>query len=114
MLKYTRADIQAFVDRGTFQRGLDYYSRGRVELLTHNPSADRIEALVDGTHAYRVGLYQNSEGLYGLCSCPVRHDCKHVVATALAWLHRHRSEEHTSELQSRPHLVCRLLLEKKN
>src|SRR2546429_3972237 len=30
-------------------------------------------------------------------------------------LHRlHRSEEHTSELQSRLHLVCRLLLEKKN
>src|SRR5215813_12343896 len=26
---------------------------------------------------------------------------------------RARSEEHTSELQSRPHLVCRLLLEKK-
>src|SRR5690554_7043887 len=32
-----------------------------------------------------------------------------------AWMHRVgvRSEEHTSELQSRPHLVCRLLLEKK-
>src|SRR5690554_3300045 len=29
-------------------------------------------------------------------------------------IHEHdRSEEHTSELQSRPHLVCRLLLEKK-
>src|SRR3989442_12122202 len=27
---------------------------------------------------------------------------------------RTRSEEHTSELQSRPHLVCRLLLEKIN
>src|SRR5437870_10856750 len=27
---------------------------------------------------------------------------------------RYRSEEHTSELQSRGHLVCRLLLEKKN
>src|SRR5690625_6057460 len=26
---------------------------------------------------------------------------------------RYRSEEHTSELQSRGHLVCRLLLEKK-
>src|SRR5690625_6760403 len=26
---------------------------------------------------------------------------------------QHRSEEHTSELQSRGHLVCRLLLEKK-
>src|SRR3989442_11903356 len=30
-----------------------------------------------------------------------------------AELHHNRSEEHTSELQSRPHLVCRLLLEKK-
>src|SRR5439155_17562275 len=29
-------------------------------------------------------------------------------------LQRDRSEEHTSELQSRGHLVCRLLLEKKN
>src|SRR5690625_6014388 len=28
--------------------------------------------------------------------------------------HLLRSEEHTSELQSRGHLVCRLLLEKKN
>src|SRR3989442_11937710 len=28
-------------------------------------------------------------------------------------LRQQRSEEHTSELQSRPHLVCRLLLEKK-
>src|SRR5690625_7031415 len=28
--------------------------------------------------------------------------------------HIPRSEEHTSELQSRGHLVCRLLLEKKN
>src|SRR5690554_7048504 len=28
-------------------------------------------------------------------------------------IHSERSEEHTSELQSRPHLVCRLLLEKK-
>src|SRR5438552_16334732 len=30
------------------------------------------------------------------------------------WAHVPRSEEHTSELQSPDHLVCRLLLEKKN
>src|SRR3712207_8527562 len=30
------------------------------------------------------------------------------------WHPRPRSEEHTSELQSRQYLVCRLLLEKKN
>src|SRR3989442_2694658 len=35
------------------------------------------------------------------------------ITTALRYLPWGRSEEHTSELQSRPHLVCRLLLEKK-
>src|SRR5690348_18087658 len=34
-------------------------------------------------------------------------------AVALDALERDRSEEHTSELQSPVHLVCRLLLEKK-
>src|SRR3712207_7924935 len=33
----------------------------------------------------------------------------HIIAEA----HKARSEEHTSELQSRQYLVCRLLLEKK-
>src|SRR5437870_11007151 len=35
------------------------------------------------------------------------------LAELLAGRLRPRSEEHTSELQSRGHLVCRLLLEKK-
>src|SRR5687768_18264693 len=35
------------------------------------------------------------------------------VCAARREQHRPRSEEHTSELQSRLHLVCRLLLEKK-
>src|SRR3989442_8483205 len=46
---------------------------------------------------------------------PCRHgralDAEHSCGRA--WRVRFRSEEHTSELQSRPHLVCRLLLEKK-
>src|SRR3989442_7680858 len=37
-----------------------------------------------------------------------------IAAAAVRKRRSHpRSEEHTSELQSRPHLVCRLLLEKK-
>src|SRR5690625_6907987 len=36
-----------------------------------------------------------------------------LVAIARVDRHEERSEEHTSELQSRGHLVCRLLLEKK-
>src|SRR5690554_6287627 len=35
------------------------------------------------------------------------------VKAGLGGAYLARSEEHTSELQSRPHLVCRLLLEKK-
>src|SRR5439155_5711996 len=47
------------------------------------------------------------------CACPAKvktDGAGTVPAKRLA----PRSEEHTSELQSRGHLVCRLLLEKKN
>src|SRR5690554_7465567 len=37
----------------------------------------------------------------------------HFTSIKSATQYAARSEEHTSELQSRPHLVCRLLLEKK-
>src|SRR5690625_6401049 len=41
--------------------------------------------------------------------------CKMAVLKAFdGCCKENRSEEHTSELQSRGHLVCRLLLEKKN
>src|SRR5258707_2269625 len=36
-----------------------------------------------------------------------------LLMGARVWLMRKRSEEHTSELQSRQYLVCRLLLAKK-
>src|SRR3989442_9088530 len=45
-------------------------------------------------------------------------DCRETadIADAAQWIRKNkvgfRSEEHTSELQSRPHLVCRLLLDK--
>src|SRR3712207_7275576 len=42
--------------------------------------------------------------------------CPHCSSTFRRWGHEQsfdRSEEHTSELQSRQYLVCRLLLEKK-
>src|SRR2546429_7351202 len=41
-------------------------------------------------------------------------DCERATCLRLVPRVAARSEEHTSELQSRLHLVCRLLLEKKN
>src|SRR5579872_6031674 len=44
---------------------------------------------------------------------PIACNMKALTSQQRMQLGRLRSEEHTSELQSRPHLVCRLLLEKK-
>src|SRR3712207_9398778 len=43
-------------------------------------------------------------------STPVASSVSAMACTQSRWM---RSEEHTSELQSRQYLVCRLLLEKK-
>src|SRR5690625_6653624 len=59
------------------------------------------------TPAAPHGKFGNRRALHGCAAagCPV--GLPHEVLLR-------RSEEHTSELQSRGHLVCRLLLEKKN
>src|SRR5690606_42125590 len=54
---------------------------------------------------YIVAYYS----VYG-CTSRADTDCQGLHAEA----RQNRSEEHTSELQSRENLVCRLLLEKKN
>src|SRR5690625_7079027 len=61
-----------------------------------------------GTHvfAFLYNSYGNSINLLS-CSGPVTSVIRISISLLL------RSEEHTSELQSRGHLVCRLLLEKK-
>src|SRR5690625_6585576 len=63
-----------------------------------------------------IRIFKEHENLIsGLVRLPVIQDKypefgEGVVKSLGAW---GRSEEHTSELQSRGHLVCRLLLEKK-
>src|SRR3989442_7626425 len=61
---------------------------------------DLLGVLADAVHAQgqRLDALQDEEGV-------VRRQRGAGIAQ--------RSEEHTSELQSRPHLVCRLLLVKK-
>src|SRR3989442_9836514 len=67
-------------------------------------------------HKFEAGT-PNVEGAVGLAAAidyleriGLEQIAEHEQALAKAAI---RSEEHTSELQSRPHLVCRLLLEKK-
>src|SRR3712207_8193193 len=51
--------------------------------------------------------------LAGIAAAAQVHDAALVVGDQNRGAGRLRSEEHTSELQSRQYLVCRLLLEKK-
>src|SRR2546429_1500277 len=60
-----------------------------------------------GPHHLREGGFALPEGLQ---LCFSRSPSGKAKPPSLKWC---RSEEHTSELQSRLHLVCRLLLEKK-
>src|SRR3712207_7527755 len=59
--------------------------------------------------SYDTGLVAVFDDRAGLEAYTVHPE--HVAAADFG---RGRSEEHTSELQSRQYLVCRLLLEKKN
>src|SRR3712207_7334359 len=54
-------------------------------------------------------------GIFFMATIRINKNKDYVVLnnTALNDEHLSRSEEHTSELQSRQYLVCRLLLEKK-
>src|SRR5687768_13143484 len=67
-------------------------------------SANHLAVGFGGARGGRVRIENVSLGLH------TRQARREVCRTARA----PRSEEHTSELQSRLHLVCRLLLEKKN
>ena len=56
--------------------------------------------------------------LTGLTNVKIAHNMAVIIGCNINFQYRdsylERSEEHTSELQSRTYLVCRLLLEKKN
>src|SRR5699024_11601443 len=82
-----------------------WYTVAVVRVLTGNPhlTADLVG---------RPGLLRPAT----LCMLLIGPDTgvRRIIQMLLdKWVHRfHRSEEHTSELQSRFDLVCRLLLEK--
>src|SRR3712207_8956955 len=65
-----------------------------------------------GRRGWRAGFEGSRPVLCGTL-VPVHVTCTWSRLRRLPVLTRARSEEHTSELQSRQYLVCRLLLEKK-
>src|SRR5438105_12321620 len=71
------------------------------------------------THIYTLSLHDAlpisvNGGATGTLQLAGRSQVLGGLTTAASSIVQNRSEEHTSELQSRVDLVCRLLLEKKN
>src|SRR3712207_7205055 len=64
----------------------------------------------NGRPARPFAFLVSSRGAAGAVATPAR---KHAPLAVSRLRSEFRSEEHTSELQSRQYLVCRLLLEKK-
>src|SRR3989442_3706950 len=89
----TRQDKPPFPERRHDQERDDGHEQQRDE---------RVEAVVED-QPRRIGVGRPCE----------RRGVRQEPEPRIGREHLLRSEEHTSELQSRPHLVCRLLLEKK-
>src|SRR5258707_4715049 len=77
------------------------YARALIGAKQYARAAAALERTAAGENATGITLY-----LLGLAHSRANNFPKAIAAL--------RSEEHTSELQSRQYLVCRLLLEKKN
>src|SRR3712207_8410912 len=68
---------------------------------------DTVNALRTLKGRYKLAIISNiDDGLFALTARYLEVEFDYIVTAE-------RSEEHTSELQSRQYLVCRLLLEKK-
>src|SRR5690554_7340786 len=73
--------------------------------LLHTVGSLRFQNLIDASSPFRLLGVDSNGNVYRYSPS----DFGGGSVSDFDW----RSEEHTSELQSRPHLVCRLLLEKK-
>src|SRR5438876_6550002 len=92
-----------------------YFASMTVTPVWSRPDDAVRQAQLDAMKRRATGLLALAAAIFGAAAAlEARYPwLGYVRATAEASLVRGRSEEHTSELQSPVHLVCRLLLEKK-
>src|SRR5256884_2374169 len=103
------AEVTTAVAKGDLSKEITVEAKGEILELknTINTMVDQLNAFA--SEVTRVAREVGTEGKLG-----GQAQVKGVGGTWKDWTDNvNRSEEHTSELQSRLHLVCRLLLEKK-
>src|SRR5690554_63755 len=130
--------VMEFVDGTNLKKVLDFQQRERLTMPVEQAVFIAIEVCKGLTHAHdkhdqagkplgivhrdisppnvlisRAGEVKITDFGLAKAKSQAEHTDPGVVKGKFGYLSPERSEEHTSELQSRPHLVCRLLLEKK-
>src|SRR2546428_934904 len=81
--------------------------------FARSPDTLACEALNDACPTARTLDFRSPRSLAGILNAPVTYGLQAIPERGGRGAAATRSEEHTSELQSRSDLVCRLLLEKK-
>src|SRR5690606_4482707 len=113
-IKVRRNYLLFYLCRSFGQHGLDLRPRRQRPVHWRLPTADQVfvgRGEVAAAEEAPVG--RQRRGMRRLQHpVPARVDDPALGLGVAAPEHEHRSEEHTSELQSRENLVCRLLLEK--
>src|SRR5690554_1230385 len=103
-----------------YEKGQDYpiYSRKKESLDAPEEILFNVNEMAKGHAFYNLAGLSVSENnkfvSFGVDTLSRRKYDIFIKNLETGEIYPERSEEHTSELQSRPHLVCRLLLEKKN
>lgn len=108
MKSIKRGEILSNLGSKTYARGKDYYEQGRVvslEIEFETPYTAQLASAVKGSGAkvYRQEITLEGDGdyleIFGTCTCPVRYDCKHVVAACLQYQHRILTASQTEQLE---------------
>lgn len=97
-----QADIRARCTADSFKRGQNYYAGGAITRRLR-PGETSLEAYVSGTYDYRVSVWVKANGEIGThCNCPYDYggDCKHIVATLLAWVNEPESFQPPLDLKA--------------
>src|SRR2546429_4851866 len=102
------------VEKYRSYKSLTEQLKGARDLAANSDDQDMRELAQIEIESLQAQLEQTESDLKFLLIPQDPNDEKNVILEIRAGTGGDRSEEHTSELQSRLHLVCRLLLEKKN
>jgi superfamily II DNA or RNA helicase len=104
-MKLTHRQIQHAVGVQNYQRGLEYFTSGKVlELDAHeDPRGLRIGASTSGSggavYTQQIALTVRDQDVEidGQCTCPMLYNCKHVAAACCAWHARQHPRAHAPE-----------------